>query len=802
MSLYGGISFSAKAKQATEAPATPAQPANAAAPSSSTPAQQPQDDPDKPKPAAWSASLRFAPTVRKKATPSTSKPGAAALKSVFGAVEDDAPASAPAGAAGAPRMAAKGKASLLAQPVKALPKSKWGSGSSQAHKESETIKPFAPATNTAASASSAGSSSTSAAPIRLRARRVIAVPPSMTLDDDVKPVAGSAGDDVNGFKATEAGKKLAQMEKKRTKKKGKGKDDPALAFADVPYDPARPCDYAAYKTHVRLARAQRKLEQEEEDRRRRDREGSASGSSYYSEDEREKEEEPANKKARFFAPPTSYDDAPSASSSSGPAFPPPASYDPPSAPSRDESGDDAYARRVAMSTGAAAPSFRPPAFQAASSSSSAAPPAPPPSFAPASRDESGEEAYQRRLAMSSAPRAEETGEEAYQRRLAMSRGGPPAPSPAPPAGPSSYHGRAAPPPPPPFVPSATAPAFTPSSYPPAPPPAFISPSSAPPPPPPGFVPPPSDFAPPSFDPSSAAAGGLPPFRPPSHPSSGSATPLSSAPGGAAAGAAVGSAVDVAQAKAREIAARLSKLGGAFAAPPPTAAAGVEGAAPAAYPGFAPAGAAGAGIEARAAPAGPPAEPDNRTFAERMMSKYGWEQGKGLGAAESGMTDALSVQKAPAAPTSKKQAKKEARKAEQQGLPPPLPVAAKQGMAARSVVVDASRDERLAAQRESMGGEASRVVLLTNLCGPDEVDEDLPGEVAEEANKFGLVERCFVRLVPGETREDEAVRIFLVMSGIAGGYNAVKNFDNRFFGGRTVKARFYDEGAFRAANYTL
>lgn len=49
---------------------------------------------------------------------------------------------------------------------------------------------------------------------------------------------------------------------------------------------------SAYKTHVKLAREQRRLEREEEERRRR-REGSASGSSYYSEDdERSKENEP------------------------------------------------------------------------------------------------------------------------------------------------------------------------------------------------------------------------------------------------------------------------------------------------------------------------------------------------------------------------------------------------------------------------------------------------------------------------------------------------------------------------------
>lgn len=171
----------------------------------------------------------------------------------------------------------------------------------------------------------------------------------------------------------------------------------------------------------------------------------------------------------------------------------------------------------------------------------------------------------------------------------------------------------------------------------------------------------------------------------------------------------------------------------------------------------------------------------------MMASYGWKEGQGLGASESGRLDALSV-----APTLSKKYKGKGPKKDESVV--------ETGMAkGRSAIIDSSRESRLADEAAKYGT-ASRVVLLTNLCAADEVDDDLGGEVAGEANKFGVVERAMVYLVPGETRVEEGVRIFLVMSGLAGGWNAVKSFDGRHFGGRVVKARFYDEACFRRGNY--
>lgn len=144
----------------------------------------------------------------------------------------------------------------------------------------------------------------------------------------------------------------------------------------------------------------------------------------------------------------------------------------------------------------------------------------------------------------------------------------------------------------------------------------------------------------------------------------------------------------------------------------------------------------------------------------MMSKFGWEAGKGLGASESGMTTALSVARAPSAAASKRAVAK----AKAKGEEPPSKEETKGMAGSRAKVVDSTREARLEAERVARGGDPSRVVLLTNLVGIDDLDDDLSGEIAEEANKFGVVERCFVYVVPGETRPEEMVRIFLVMSG--------------------------------------
>ncbi|KAG4099977.1 hypothetical protein H8356DRAFT_1075745 [Neocallimastix lanati (nom. inval.)] len=91
--------------------------------------------------------------------------------------------------------------------------------------------------------------------------------------------------------------------------------------------------------------------------------------------------------------------------------------------------------------------------------------------------------------------------------------------------------------------------------------------------------------------------------------------------------------------------------------------------------------------------------------------------------------------------------------------------------------------------------ASRVVLLTNLVGAGEVDDTLQEETAEECEKYGVVERCLIYEVKGNVPDDEAVRIFIKFSRLEEANKAYNALNGRFFGGRKVKAKYFDEDRF-------
>lgn len=169
-----------------------------------------------------------------------------------------------------------------------------------------------------------------------------------------------------------------------------------------------------------------------------------------------------------------------------------------------------------------------------------------------------------------------------------------------------------------------------------------------------------------------------------------------------------------------------------------------------------------------------AEPKEDDFATRMLKKMGWKEGAGLGKEGQGMATPLVLKKTDQkAGTIVEGAKREAPVAQPPGQPDP-----KQAKAAPST------------------RPPTRILLLNNLVGAGEVDEDLEGETAEEAGKYGKLVKCAIKEVKG-VPDEQAVRIFLEYERVEDATKALVDMNGRYFGGRVVKARFFDPARFAA-----
>lgn len=114
---------------------------------------------------------------------------------------------------------------------------------------------------------------------------------------------------------------------------------------------------------------------------------------------------------------------------------------------------------------------------------------------------------------------------------------------------------------------------------------------------------------------------------------------------------------------------------------------------------------------------------------------------------------------------------------------------------------------------------SKVVVLKNMVGVEDLDDDLESEVTDECGKFGTVNRVIIYQEKQSEEEDAEVivKIFVEFSSTQGNFNknnffsfelnllfyyteailARDSLSGRFFGGRIVKAEIYDQTLYDA-----
>uniref|UniRef100_U5EYX1 Splicing factor 45 n=1 Tax=Corethrella appendiculata TaxID=1370023 RepID=U5EYX1_9DIPT len=180
--------------------------------------------------------------------------------------------------------------------------------------------------------------------------------------------------------------------------------------------------------------------------------------------------------------------------------------------------------------------------------------------------------------------------------------------------------------------------------------------------------------------------------------------------------------------------------------------------------------------------------DGSSVAAKIMAKYGFKDGQGLGKQEQGMSIALQVEK-----TSKRGGRIIHEK-ELMAPPPSMPSPPRPGTGNTPTSSAATMLPGSPTITEIMKS-PSKVVLLRNMVGPGDVDDELEPEVKDECNtKYGEVISVIIHELQNVVPE-EAVRIFVEFRRIESAIKAVVDLNGRFFGGRQVKAGFFDQEKF-------
>ncbi|KAK8158564.1 hypothetical protein BKA80DRAFT_303108 [Phyllosticta citrichinensis] len=170
-------------------------------------------------------------------------------------------------------------------------------------------------------------------------------------------------------------------------------------------------------------------------------------------------------------------------------------------------------------------------------------------------------------------------------------------------------------------------------------------------------------------------------------------------------------------------------------------------------------------------------PGQKGFAQRLMQKYGWEKGKGLGAKETGIVTPLQMQ-----------AQKRKKKSDAEGG----------GWAAPKGMGKIVGGKRVKVEEENSPYPAlSEVVVLFHMVDGMDVEKELQEgilvqEIGEECGaKYGRVEQ--VRIDKDTTAD--TVPVFVKFTSQMSALRAVNALDGRIFNGNKISARYFDSARF-------
>ncbi|KAK4448273.1 hypothetical protein QBC34DRAFT_116751 [Podospora aff. communis PSN243] len=178
-------------------------------------------------------------------------------------------------------------------------------------------------------------------------------------------------------------------------------------------------------------------------------------------------------------------------------------------------------------------------------------------------------------------------------------------------------------------------------------------------------------------------------------------------------------------------------------------------------------------------------PGQAGFAQRLMAKYGWTKGTGLGADATGITSALRVQ-----------VEKRRKRPDSEGGGFAEP-------GGRGKITGGKQGKKPSATEDeedtSKHGKMSNVIVLQNMLEgmPNleaEIEAGLGQEIGEECgDKYGRVERLYI--------EQTQRLVFIKFTDQVSALRAVNDLEGRIFNGNTIVPRFYDLDKFENGVYS-